>query len=77
MPSETDRDDPSLFDASKDASRDDRAPKLRALADALRADGRHPYEIPIGASVPLGALGFVQILRRSLPQAPRALCAFD
>ena len=40
-------------------SRDDRAPKMQEIADALRTEGRYPYVIPIGASIPLGALGFV------------------
>jgi 1-aminocyclopropane-1-carboxylate deaminase/D-cysteine desulfhydrase-like pyridoxal-dependent ACC family enzyme len=30
---------------------------MRALADELRAAGRRPAEIPLGASTPLGALG--------------------
>jgi L-cysteate sulfo-lyase len=40
-------------------SRDERNPKMAELADSLRTVGRHPYLIPIGASMPLGALGFV------------------
>jgi D-cysteine desulfhydrase len=52
------------------ASRDDRAPKMREIADRLRADGRRPYEIPVGASVPLGALGFVHALVELLDQMP-------
>jgi hypothetical protein len=41
------------------ASRDDRAPTMQRLADELRAKGRKPLAIPLGASVPLGALGFI------------------
>src|SRR5258706_4226240 len=41
------------------ASRDDRAPNMQRLADELRAKGRKPLPIPLGASVPLGALGFI------------------
>ena len=41
------------------ASREERAPKMREIAARLRADGRRPFAIPIGASTPLGALGFV------------------
>ena len=42
------------------ATREERAPAMRLLADALRAEGRKPYEIPLGASTPLGALGFAR-----------------
>jgi 1-aminocyclopropane-1-carboxylate deaminase/D-cysteine desulfhydrase-like pyridoxal-dependent ACC family enzyme len=42
------------------ASRDERAPTMRRIADRLRAAGRRPYEIPVGASTPLGAIGFVR-----------------
>ena len=34
-------------------SRDDRTPKMIEIADRLRAEGRRPYVIPIGASTPL------------------------
>jgi D-cysteine desulfhydrase family pyridoxal phosphate-dependent enzyme len=40
-------------------SRDDRTPMMRQVAERLRGEGRRPYTIPIGASTPLGALGFV------------------
>jgi L-cysteate sulfo-lyase len=40
-------------------SRDDRTAKMHELADRLRRDGRRPFEIPVGASTPLGALGYV------------------
>jgi D-cysteine desulfhydrase len=39
-------------------SREDRVPKILEIAARLRADGRHPFAIPIGASTPLGALGY-------------------
>ena len=35
----------------------DRAPTMAAIAERLRRAGRHPIEIPLGASTPLGALG--------------------
>jgi len=41
-------------------SRADRAPTMARLADDLRRAGRHPYEIPLGASTPLGSLGFAR-----------------
>jgi 1-aminocyclopropane-1-carboxylate deaminase/D-cysteine desulfhydrase-like pyridoxal-dependent ACC family enzyme len=40
--------------------REDRAPAMREVADRLHAEGRHPVEIPIGASTPLGALGLAR-----------------
>jgi 1-aminocyclopropane-1-carboxylate deaminase/D-cysteine desulfhydrase-like pyridoxal-dependent ACC family enzyme len=42
------------------ASREERMPAMAAAAEELRRAGRHPYEIPLGASTPLGALGFAQ-----------------
>ena len=42
------------------AAREDRAPAMAAIAEDLRRQGRHPYEIPLGASTPLGALGFAR-----------------
>jgi 1-aminocyclopropane-1-carboxylate deaminase/D-cysteine desulfhydrase-like pyridoxal-dependent ACC family enzyme len=44
------------------ASREERAPAMARIADALRREGRHPYEIPLGASTPLGALGFARAI---------------
>lgn len=41
------------------ASRDDRAPTMQRIADEFRAKGRKPFPIPLGASVPRGALGFL------------------
>jgi D-cysteine desulfhydrase family pyridoxal phosphate-dependent enzyme len=40
-------------------SREDRSPMMSQVAERLRHEGRRPYTIPIGASTPLGALGFV------------------
>src|SRR5262249_41086295 len=36
-----------------------RAPKMREIAGRVLAEGRRPFTIPIGASTPLGAIGFV------------------
>jgi L-cysteate sulfo-lyase len=51
-------------------SREDRTPAMHAIADRLRKAGRRPYEIPLGASVPLGALGFVHAMLELLDQIP-------
>jgi len=41
-------------------SREERAPTMARIAKELRRQGRHPYEIPLGASTPLGAMGFAR-----------------
>ncbi|MBI5282060.1 MAG: D-cysteine desulfhydrase family protein [Candidatus Solibacter usitatus] len=46
-----------------------RASAMAELSDSLRAAGRHPMEIPLGASTPLGALGFVRAISE-LESAP-------
>jgi 1-aminocyclopropane-1-carboxylate deaminase/D-cysteine desulfhydrase-like pyridoxal-dependent ACC family enzyme len=52
------------------ASREARAPALTAAVERLRADGRRPYPVPLGASTPLGALGFVDAIGELLTQGP-------
>jgi 1-aminocyclopropane-1-carboxylate deaminase/D-cysteine desulfhydrase-like pyridoxal-dependent ACC family enzyme len=49
-------------------TREERTPKMREIAERLRADGRKPFEIPIGASTPLGALGYVQAVAELVDQ---------
>jgi 1-aminocyclopropane-1-carboxylate deaminase/D-cysteine desulfhydrase-like pyridoxal-dependent ACC family enzyme len=51
-------------------SRAERAPAMRAAAERLRADGRRPFEIPLGASTPLGALAFARAMAELLAQGP-------
>src|SRR6185503_817735 len=41
-------------------SREERVPAMRRAAERLQAAGRHPFEVPLGASTPLGALGYVR-----------------
>jgi L-cysteate sulfo-lyase len=50
--------------------RDERTAKMHEIAACLRAAGRRPFEIPIGASTPLGALGYVQAIVELLDQMP-------
>lgn len=52
------------------ASREERVPAMRRAAERLRSQGRHPYEIPLGASTPLGALGFARAVGELLGQMP-------
>jgi 1-aminocyclopropane-1-carboxylate deaminase/D-cysteine desulfhydrase-like pyridoxal-dependent ACC family enzyme len=49
-------------------SRTDRAPTMARIAEELRRQGRHPYEIPLGASTPLGALGFARAVGEMVQQ---------
>src|SRR5262245_43104842 len=51
-------------------SREERTPKMEEIAGRLRAGGRKPFVIPIGASTPLGALGFVLAVAELLDQIP-------
>jgi len=51
-------------------SREARAPMILEIAERLRADGRRPFAIPIGASTPLGALGFVLAMAELVRQMP-------
>jgi len=41
------------------SSREERMPKIDEISERVRAEGRRPFAIPIGASTPLGALGYV------------------
>jgi D-cysteine desulfhydrase len=52
------------------SSRAERAPAMRAAADRLRAEGRRPFEIPLGASTPLGAMAYALALAELLAQIP-------
>src|SRR5256885_8603333 len=40
------------------------------VAERLRAEGRRPFTIPIGASTPLGALGYVLAVAELVEQIP-------
>src|SRR5947208_1326518 len=51
-------------------SREDRTPMMHEIAERLRIEGRQPFEIPIGASTPLGALGYVHAVVELLDQMP-------
>lgn len=42
------------------AGREDRAPGMETAAEEVRAQGKRPLVVPLGASTPLGALGYVQ-----------------
>ena len=52
-------------------SREARAPAMEALAERLRGEGRRPYVVPLGASTPLGALGYADAVAELLAQGVR------
>lgn len=52
------------------SSRDQRSVKMNEIAERLRAEGRRPFEIPVGASMPLGALGYVSAIAELAEQVP-------
>lgn len=51
-------------------TREERTPKMEELARALKAEGRRPFVIPIGASMPLGALAYAFAVAELLDQIP-------
>jgi 1-aminocyclopropane-1-carboxylate deaminase/D-cysteine desulfhydrase-like pyridoxal-dependent ACC family enzyme len=52
------------------SSREERAPTMRRLATQLRKEGRVPYEVPLGASTPLGAAAFARAVGELIAQLP-------
>lgn len=53
-------------------SSEELAQAIDALTDDLRGQGKKPYLVPIGASTPLGALGYVESVTETIEQG-RAL----
>jgi 1-aminocyclopropane-1-carboxylate deaminase/D-cysteine desulfhydrase-like pyridoxal-dependent ACC family enzyme len=49
-------------------TRAERAPMMARIAKEFRRQGRRPYEIPLGASTPLGALGFARAVGEMVQQ---------
>lgn len=52
------------------ASREDRAPAMGRIADALKASGKKPMIVPLGASTPLGAIGFARAVKEIVELDP-------
>jgi 1-aminocyclopropane-1-carboxylate deaminase/D-cysteine desulfhydrase-like pyridoxal-dependent ACC family enzyme len=52
------------------ATRDERAAAMERAAAEARAGGGHPFVIPLGASTPLGALGFARAVGEMVSQLP-------
>lgn len=53
------------------AGRPERKPAMERALERLRADGRRPAIVPLGASTPMGALGFVDAVGEMLQQGAR------
>lgn len=53
------------------SGREERLPAMRRAADEVRAAGGRPFEVPLGASTPLGALAFVRAVGEVLEQGLR------
>lgn len=51
-------------------TREARASAMERVADRLRSEGAHPYVVPLGASTPRGALGFVAAMTELAAQIP-------
>jgi len=54
------------------SSREERGPRMAVIADGLRRAGAQVVEIPLGASVPLGALGYVRAAEEAAAQLKAA-----
>ena len=55
------------------ATREQRASAMQTLASRMRVDGRKPYEVPLGASTPLGAAAFARAVGELIGQLPRGV----
>jgi 1-aminocyclopropane-1-carboxylate deaminase/D-cysteine desulfhydrase-like pyridoxal-dependent ACC family enzyme len=55
------------------ASREQRATTMQTLASRMRVDGRMPFEIPLGASTPLGAAAFARAVGELKAQLPAGI----
>jgi D-cysteine desulfhydrase len=49
-------------------SRAERVPRMRELGSELQRAGGRPYEVPLGASTPLGALGYARAVQELVQQ---------
>jgi L-cysteate sulfo-lyase len=53
------------------SSRDERAPTMHRIAHRLRAEGRVPFEVPLGASTPRGAAAYACAVSELVTQLPQ------
>jgi L-cysteate sulfo-lyase len=63
----------SMFGAEVEyvASREERSAGMGRVAAEARQRGRHPFVIPLGASTPLGAIGFTRAVGEMVAQMPQ------
>lgn len=59
------------------SDREERKVTMQRLAERLRAEGQKVCEIPLGASTPLGALGYIAAMQELKEQISRAHLSFD
>jgi len=52
------------------ATRAERSPAMGAAVERLADEGRRPFMIPLGASTPLGAMGYARAVGELLDQVP-------
>jgi L-cysteate sulfo-lyase len=52
------------------SAREERSARMAEIADRLRREGHRPFVIPVGASTPLGALGYVGAILELCDQIP-------
>lgn len=57
------------------SSREERNRTMELVAEEARAEGKHPFVVPLGASTPLGAIGFARGVEELLttPHRPTAI----
>lgn len=58
-------------------SSEEREPKMKEIAEALKAEGRNPYCIPLGASDEIGSWGFVRAIEELQKQQREMNIRFD
>ncbi len=58
-------------------SYDDVYVEMHRIEDELRAAGRKPYHVPVGGSVPLGTLGYVDCAREIFDEAKKTGVKLD
>lgn len=51
--------------------------EMDRICDELREAGHKPYSVPVGGSVPLGSLGYVNAAREAIEQAKEIGVTFD
>lgn len=66
-----------ILHTTPDGQRSTLTKTMRNVAKELQAQGQTPYTIPVGASSPLGAVGYVEAMREICSQAAELNIAID